>query len=121
MVFRFGNGIFEPIWNRRYIDHVQITVAETLGIGDRGGYFDRAGAIRDMLQNHLMQLVALTAMEPPVTFDPEAVRDQKVNVLRSIRPIEPTDVGRLGGSRTVRPRRERRHRDSSLHVGEGRA
>ena len=92
MVFRFGNGIFEPVWNRRYVDHVQITVSETLGIGSRGGYFDRAGAIRDMLQNHLMQLVALTAMEPPVAFDPEAVRDQKVNVLRSVRPINPEDV-----------------------------
>jgi glucose-6-phosphate 1-dehydrogenase len=93
MVFRFGNGIFEPIWNRHYIDHVQITVSETLGIGGRGGYFDRAGAIRDMIQNHLMQLVALTAMEPPVAFYPESVRDQKVNVLRSIRPIAPEDVG----------------------------
>lgn len=92
LVFRFGNGIFEPIWNRRYIDHVQVTVAETLGISGRGGYFDRAGAVRDMIQNHVMQLVALTAMEPPVTFDPEAVRDQKVNVLRSIRPIDPEDV-----------------------------
>ncbi len=92
LVFRFGNGIFEPVWNRRYIDHVQITVAETLGIGSRGGYFDKAGTIRDMIQNHLMQLVALTAMEPPVAFDHEAVRDQKVNVLRSIRPIEPENV-----------------------------
>lgn len=93
MVFRFGNGIFEPIWNRRYIDHVQITVAETMGIGSRGGYFDRSGAIRDMIQNHLMQLVALTAMEPPVAFEPEAVRDQKSNVLRSIRPLDPNNVG----------------------------
>ncbi len=93
MVFRFGNGIFEPIWNRNYIDQVQITVAETLGIGDRGGYYDKSGAIRDMLQNHMLQLVALTAMEPPVAFDPEAVRDQKVNVLRSIRPIDPKNVG----------------------------
>ena len=92
MVFRFGNGIFEPIWNRNYIDQVQITVAETLGIGDRGGYYDKSGAIRDMLQNHMMQLTALTAMEPPVAFDPEAVRSQKVNVLRSIRPIEPESV-----------------------------
>jgi glucose-6-phosphate 1-dehydrogenase len=92
LVFRFGNGIFEPIWNRNYVDHVQVTVAETLGIGDRGGYYDRSGAIRDMLQNHMMQLVALTAMEPPVAFDAKAVRDQKVNVLRSIRPILPEAV-----------------------------
>ncbi len=92
MVFRFGNGIFEPIWNRNYINHIQITVAESLGIGDRGGYYDKSGAIRDMLQNHMMQLVSLTAMEPPVAFDTKAVRDQKVNVLRSIRPIEPSEV-----------------------------
>lgn len=92
LVFRFGNGIFEPVWNRNYIDQVQITVAETLGIGDRGGYYDKAGALRDMVQNHLMQLVAFTAMEPPVAFDPEAVRDQKVNVLRSIRPLDPQAV-----------------------------
>lgn len=92
LVFRFGNGIFEPIWNRNYIDHVQITVAEALGIEDRGGYYDKSGAIRDMLQNHMMQLLALTAMEPPFAFEPEAVRDQKVNVLRAIRPIDPAHV-----------------------------
>jgi glucose-6-phosphate 1-dehydrogenase len=87
LVFRFGNGIFEPVWNRNYVDQVQITVAESMGIGDRGGYYDKSGATRDMLQNHLMQLLALTAMEPPVAFDDKAVRDQKVNVLRSLRPI----------------------------------
>jgi glucose-6-phosphate 1-dehydrogenase len=92
LVFRFGNGIFEPIWNRNYIDHVQITVAEALGIEDRGGYYDKSGAIRDMLQNHMMQILALTAMEPPFAFEPEAVRDQKVNVLRAIRPIDPAQV-----------------------------
>lgn len=92
LVFRFGNGIFEPIWNRNYIDHVQITVAEKLGVGDRGGYYDQAGALRDMVQNHVMQLVALTAMEPPVAFDAKAVRDQKVNVMHSIRPLDPAAV-----------------------------
>jgi glucose-6-phosphate 1-dehydrogenase len=92
LVFRFGNGIFEPIWNRNYIDHVQITVAEALGIEDRGGYYDKSGAIRDMVQNHMMQILALTAMEPPFAFEPEAVRDQKVNVLRAIRPIDPANV-----------------------------
>ncbi|MEZ4618734.1 MAG: glucose-6-phosphate dehydrogenase [Caldilineaceae bacterium] len=88
MVFRFGNGIFEPIWNRNYINHVQITVAESLGVGSRGGYYDQSGALRDMVQNHLMQLVALTAMEPPVAFDAKAVRDQKVNVMHSIRRLD---------------------------------
>jgi glucose-6-phosphate 1-dehydrogenase len=92
LVFRFGNGIFEPVWNRNYIDQVQITVAEALGIEDRGGYYDKSGAIRDMLQNHMMQILALTAMEPPYAFEPEAVRDQKVNVLRAIRPIDPAEV-----------------------------
>ena len=92
LVFRFGNGIFEPVWNRNYVDHVEITVAESIGIAGRGGYYDQSGAIRDMLQNHMMQLMALTAMEPPVTFDAKAVRDQKVNVLQSIRPFEPSVI-----------------------------
>ncbi len=92
MVFRFGNGIFEPIWNRNYIDHVQVTVAESLAIGSRGGYYDQSGALRDMVQNHLMQLVALTAMEPPVALDAKAVRDQKVNVMHSIRRLDLASV-----------------------------
>ncbi len=94
LVFRFGNGIFEPIWNRNYVDHVQITVSEDMGIGSRGGYYDKSGAIRDMVQNHLMQLVALTAMEPPVAIDSKAVRDQKVNVLRAIKPLSREEVRR---------------------------
>jgi glucose-6-phosphate 1-dehydrogenase len=88
LVFRFGNGLFEPIWNRNYISQVQITVAESIGVGSRGGYYDQSGALRDMVQNHLMQLVALTAMEPPVAFDAKAVRDQKVNVMHSIRRLD---------------------------------
>jgi glucose-6-phosphate 1-dehydrogenase len=92
LALRFGNGLFEPVWNRRYIDHVQITVAETVGVGDRGGYYDRAGALRDMVQNHLFQLLALTAMEPPISFSAEAVRDERVKVLHAIQPFTEASV-----------------------------
>lgn len=95
LVFRFANGIFEPIWNRRYIDHVQITVAENIGVGDRGGYYDRSGALRDMVQNHLLELMTLVTMEPPVAYDADAVRDEKVKVLRAVRPIDPREVDQL--------------------------
>jgi glucose-6-phosphate 1-dehydrogenase len=87
LVFRFANGIFEPFWNRRYIDHVQICVAEDLGVENRGAYYEEAGLLRDMIQNHVLQLLSLVAMEPPATFQATAVRDEKAKVLRALRPI----------------------------------
>ncbi len=92
LVFRFSNGIFEPIWNRRYIDHVQITVAETLGVERRGGYYEGAGALRDMVPNHILQLISLTAMEPPISFKADAVRDEQAKILHAITPLSPEDV-----------------------------
>ncbi len=94
IVMRFANGIFEPLWNQKYIDHVQITVAEDLGMEGRGAYYAKTGALRDMVQNHMMQLLCLTAMEPPVEIEADAVRNDKVKVLQSIRPIEGDDVAR---------------------------
>lgn len=98
LVFRFGNSMFEPIWNRNYVDYVEITAAEKLGIGTRAGYYEEAGALRDMVANHLLQLLTLTAMEPPVAFDANSVREEKVQVLRSIRRMTPEEVK----ERTVR-------------------
>ena len=92
LVFRFGNSIFEPIWNRNFIDHVQITVAESLGVELRGGYYDSAGALRDMIPNHILQLVTLTAMEPPVSFEANSVRDEQAKILQAIQHFTPEDV-----------------------------
>ncbi len=93
LAMRFANPMFEPVWNRRYIDHVAITVAETLGVEHRGGYYEKAGALRDMVQNHLMQLLCLVAMEAPVAYDADDIRSKKMDVLRAIRPIAFDEVG----------------------------
>jgi glucose-6-phosphate 1-dehydrogenase len=92
LAFRFGNGIFEPLWNRRYINHVQITAAESIGVEGRGSYYQEAGALRDMIQNHLLQVMSTVAMEPPAVFESDVVRDERAKVLRSIRRIKPEEV-----------------------------
>ena len=94
MAVRFGNMLFEPLWNAQYIDHIQITVAETVGVGGRAAYYENAGAMRDMMQNHMMQLLCLIAMEPPAKFDPDAVRDEKLKVIRALDPVEPHHIVR---------------------------
>ncbi len=92
LAFRFANGIFEPIWNRRYIDHVQITVGETVGVENRGGYYDQSGTLRDMVPNHIFQLISLTTMEPPISFQADAVRDEQAKILHAIQPLSSEDV-----------------------------
>ena len=114
LVFRFGNGMFEPVWNRRYIDHVQITAAETVGVEHRAAYYEGAGALRDMVQNHLMQVLTLVAMEPPIAFTAESVRDRKMDALLAVQPLVSND------DRQDARRRERGPRAVSGRMGERR-
>jgi glucose-6-phosphate 1-dehydrogenase len=107
LALRFSNAIFEPIWNRRYVDHVQITVAESLGVGQRGAFYEQAGALRDMVQNHVMQVLALVLMEPPVTMDAEGIRDEKVKALRAVEVLS----GDAVADSVVRARYEAGHID----------
>ncbi|MCR6719293.1 MAG: hypothetical protein NVV59_03160 [Chitinophagaceae bacterium] len=92
LAFRFANAMFEPIWNNHYIDHIQITAAETVGVEDRGGYYEQAGALRDMVQNHVLQLLCMIAMEPPTSFESNEIRNKKVDVLTAIRKIRTEEV-----------------------------
>jgi len=115
LVFRFANGIFEPVWNRNYIDHVEITAAESIGIEGRGPFYEQAGALRDVVQNHVMELLSFVAMEPPISFDADAVRGEKVKVWRAIQPIHPADTvrgqygpGNVGGKPVIGYRQEDR-------------
>ena len=108
LALRFANAIFEPIWDRRYIDNVQITIAESIGVEHRGTFYEQAGTIRDIVQNHAMQVLSLVTMEPPASFEANPVRDEKVKVLGSIERFHPFDVPLVGRARAVRRRHRRR-------------
>ena len=118
MAFRFANFMFEPVWNRNYIDHIQITAAEDIGIGSRAGYYDQAGALRDLVQNHMLQLLTLVCMEPPASFEADKVRDEKVKVLQAITPPTPEEVAARHRARAVHRGRRRAARRSPGYLEE---
>ena len=120
MVMRFANAIFEPIWNYKYIDHVQITVAESLGVGTRGGYYDKSGALRDMVQNHIFQLMALVAMEPPVALDAQSIRDDESKGVSVDPGTAPSACRSADRARAVHGWIDRDRDDGRLFEGEGR-
>ena len=114
LVLRFANGMFEPIWNRNHIDHIQITVDEKLGVGHRGSFYDATGALRDMVPNHLFQLLSLVAMEPPIRFDAHSVRSEKADVLAAIQTADRSGGATELRARPISGRPDRRHRDRRL-------
>ena len=117
MALRFANGLFEPIWNREHIDHVQITASETVGVERRGKFYEKTGALRDMVPNHVFQLLAMTAMEPPISFDADAVRAKKAEVIQAIQPLTPEQALERRGARPVRRRHRARPAGSGLSPG----